>query len=77
MPSILSSLGIDRLSAAERIQLVQEIWESLAADVEQDLITESQRNELDRRLAALDANPDNVVSWEDVEARARARFQRR
>ena len=35
---------------------------------------EAQRDELDRRLAALDTDPTNVIPWEDVEARARARF---
>jgi putative addiction module component (TIGR02574 family) len=76
MSSLLSSLGIDRLSVVERIQLVQEIWDSLVPDAEQLPITEAQRLELDRRLAALEANPDDVVSWEEVEARALARFRK-
>ena len=76
MSSLLSSLGIDRLSVVERIQLVQEIWDSLVPDAEQLPITEAQRLELDRRLAALEANPDEVVPWEEVEARALARFRK-
>jgi putative addiction module component (TIGR02574 family) len=74
--SLLVSLGIDRLSVRERIQLVQEIWDSIAAEVDQLPISEEMRGELDRRLAALDADPGKVVPWEDVEARARARFQK-
>ena len=50
MTTLLSSLGIDRLSAAERIQLVQEIWDSLVPEVEQQPITEAQRAELDAGL---------------------------
>lgn len=76
MPSLLSSLGIDRLSVCERIQLVQEIWDSIAPAVEQFPLTEAQRQELDRRLASLQANPDNVIPWEEVEARALARFRK-
>lgn len=76
MPSLLSTLGIDRLSASERIQLVQEIWESLAPAAEELPLTEGQRQELDRRLAALEANPGNVIPWEEVEARALARFRK-
>jgi putative addiction module component (TIGR02574 family) len=74
MPSLLVSLGIDRLSVEERLQLVQEIWDSITPDVEQFPLTDAQREELDRRVAALDAGPTNVIPWEEVEARARARF---
>ena len=76
MPSLLSTLGIDRLSVSERIQLVQEIWDSLVPSAEELPLTEAQRQELDRRLAALQADPDNVIPWEEVEARALARFQK-
>ncbi len=65
-----------RLSVEERIQLAQEIWDSLAPSVEQHPLSDAQRNELDRRLANLDADPTNVIPWEEVEARAHARFQK-
>jgi putative addiction module component (TIGR02574 family) len=77
MPSLLSTLGIDRLSVAERLQLVGEIWDSIAPALEQLPLTEAQRQELDRRLAALEANPGNVVPWEEVEARALLRDRER
>jgi len=76
MSSLMTSLGIDRLSVAERLQLVQEIWDSIVPSVEQLPLTQAQRDELDRRLAALEANPGNVVPWEEVEARALARFRK-
>lgn len=76
MSSLMSSLGLDRLTVTERIQLVQELWDSLASSAEQLPLTEGQRQELERRLAALQANPDNVIPWEKVEARALARFRK-
>jgi putative addiction module component (TIGR02574 family) len=76
MSSLMSSLGIDRLGVSERIQLVQEIWDSIAASAEEFPLTEAQRQELDRRLALLEANPDNVIPWDEVEARALARFRK-
>jgi putative addiction module component (TIGR02574 family) len=76
MSSLLSSLGIDRLSVAERLQLIQEIWDSIEASNDQLPVTDAQRQELDRRLAALEANPQRVVPWEEVEARALARFKK-
>ena len=51
MSPTLQALGIDRLSVAERIALVQEIWDSIAAEAEQAPLTEAQGKEVDRRLA--------------------------
>jgi putative addiction module component (TIGR02574 family) len=76
MSPTLESLGIDRLSIAERLALVQEIWENIAAEVERSPLTESQRQEVDRRLAAHRANPEAAIPWEHVEAEALARLRR-
>ena len=76
MASLLSTLGIDALSPEQRWQLLQELSESLEAEAEEMPLTEAQERELDRRIAALDANPDAVVPWEEVEARALARLRR-
>jgi putative addiction module component (TIGR02574 family) len=72
MPS-MKELGIDRLSVEDRLALVQEIWDSIAADVEQAPLSEAQRRELERRLADSLARPDAVTPWEEVKARALAR----
>jgi putative addiction module component (TIGR02574 family) len=69
----LKSLGIDRLSVSERLILVEELWDSIAADIP---LTDAQRAELDRRLADHEANPDDVVSWEEVESSITARLNR-
>ena len=67
---------IDKLPIPERIALVQAIWDSLAAEVESSPLTEAQRQEVDRRLAAHRANPQAAVPWEQVEAEALARLRR-
>lgn len=76
MSSLLNAYGLDGLSVEQRLQLLQELCESLEPEAERLPLTEAQRQELDRRLAALDANPDAVVPWEEVEARALARLKR-
>ena len=43
MAPTLESLGIDRLSVAERIVLVQQIWDSIAVHPDQVPLTEAQR----------------------------------
>jgi putative addiction module component (TIGR02574 family) len=56
-----------KLSVAERIKLVGDIWDSIAADAPDALeLTEAQRRELKRRLAAHDADPDSGVPWPQV-----------
>jgi putative addiction module component (TIGR02574 family) len=72
----LQALGIDKLSVAERIALVEEIWDSIATEVERTPLTEGQRQEVDRRLAAHRANPSAAIPWEQVEAEALARLRR-
>ncbi len=72
----MKDLGIDMLSPEDRLTLVQEIWNSLAAEGERLPLTEAKRQELERRLAADDASPDDVIPWEQVKAAALARLPR-
>ena len=76
MAPTLQALGIDRMSIEDRIALVQAIWDSIAAEPHPPLLTEAQRLALERRLADHQANPTDVVPWEQVKAEALARFQR-
>jgi putative addiction module component (TIGR02574 family) len=69
MHETAKSLGIDRLSLAERILLVEEIWDSIAAEAEALEVPQSHKDELDRRLAAFHADPQAGSSWEDVKSR--------
>lgn len=61
--------AIAALSIDERIALVQAIWDTIAAETDQLPLSDSQKCELDRRLAELDANPENVLTWEEIKAR--------
>lgn len=70
MSATMQSLGIDKMSPADRLRLVQEIWDSLAAEAEQAPLTDDQKDEIDRRLAAHRANPGAAIPWEQVEAEA-------
>ena len=76
MAPTLGSLGIDRMSVEDRTALATAIWDSSAAESRPPLLTETQRQELERRLADHAANPDDVIPWEQVKAQALARFQR-
>jgi putative addiction module component (TIGR02574 family) len=55
------------LSPSERLLLVQDLWDSLSNE---DIpLTQWQKEELDRRKAAYQANPASGRSWEDVKRR--------
>jgi putative addiction module component (TIGR02574 family) len=69
MSSALKNLGIERLSIEERLLLVEEIWDSIAAEEEEIPVTEAQKQDLERRLALYQQNPNAGSSWEEVKAR--------
>jgi putative addiction module component (TIGR02574 family) len=56
------------MSAEDRLRLIEEIWDRLSAS-DQQPIPESHREELDRRLAAADADPSAARPWQEVLAR--------
>ncbi len=62
-----------KLSAAERLELVEELWDSLADGDGALALTEEQREDLDRRLAEADADPTGGSPWEEVRERVRHR----
>ena len=74
MAITLEALGIDRLSIDERISLANQIWDSVAAEVGHVPLTPAQRQELERRAADDDLNPDDTIPWEQVKAEALARW---
>jgi putative addiction module component (TIGR02574 family) len=68
-------LGIDKLSREQRLALVQEIWDTIAAEPAPLQLTEAQRQELQRRVAEDDAHPEDVVPWEQVKEQTLARLK--
>jgi putative addiction module component (TIGR02574 family) len=57
---------IEELSAAEKVELLDAVWESLEAN--SSLLTEAQCAELDLRIARHEQNPSDVIPWEQVKA---------
>jgi putative addiction module component (TIGR02574 family) len=76
MNATVKSPGIDRLGLEERLNLVEEIWNTIGAKDEEVPLTDAQRAELERRIAEDDANPSNTVSWDEVKASTLSRIGR-
>jgi len=58
---------INKLSATEKAELLDTVWESLEGDAE--LLSDAQRAELDERIAGHEQKPSEVISWEQVRTR--------
>jgi len=67
---------VDSWPVDDRIQLVQEVWDRIVSQGLEPELTLDQQAELDRRLAAHEAAPDEVVPWENVKAEALTRARR-
>lgn len=64
--------SILELPPAERLAIVQEIWESVVEDSSSVALTATQRDELERRWLDLQQHPDEGESWDDVKKSLRA-----
>jgi putative addiction module component (TIGR02574 family) len=64
------------LSPAEKLQLVEDLWDDLASTPDAVPVHEWQKQELARRKANLAINPNSVLSWEDVKQRVRRPYGR-
>jgi putative addiction module component (TIGR02574 family) len=62
------------LTPAERVELVGEIWDSIAP---QDMspLTDEQKQEIERRYEAMIRDPSRGSKWDGVEARLRAKYR--
>ncbi len=59
-----------QLSVSERIQLVEDIWDSIAAEASNTVgLSQAQKAELHRRAAAHHADPSTAVPWEQVQSK--------
>ena len=67
-----SPADLAQLSVTERIHLVEDIWDSIAASPEALPLPEAQRRELDRRLDVYHRDPQAGSPWAEVQQRVRS-----
>lgn len=62
-------LDFKTMPISERIELVEDIWDSIAAETSNSLnLSDAQRAELHKRFAEHQADPSSGLSWEQVRA---------
>ena len=64
---------IKSMSVDDRIHLIQAIWETIVEDQAPPELSEAQKQELSRRIAELDADPNNVLTWEQIKVHVKGR----
>ena len=71
------TLDIERLSPDERLELLEELWDSLRKEPSSVPLTQAQQEELDRRLDDLEADIEKGaplgIPWDEVLQRIRNR----
>ena len=72
----LHGVSVFDLSPAEKLQLVEDLWDDLAANPADIPVYDWQKEELERRKANLAANPASGLSWEEVKRQVRSRYGR-
>ena len=67
----MSTIDIAKLSPEERLELLEQLWDSLSPEAV--LMTDAQKEELDRRLDELDREGPVGIPWNEVLDRIRNR----
>lgn len=60
---------IRQMPVAQRIQLVEDIWDSMVAEDADISLTANQAAELDRRHAEMESNPALGIPWSEAKRR--------
>ena len=71
-----TTISIFDLSPSEKLQLVEDLWDDLAATPEAVPVHDWHQEELARRRANLMQHPASRLTWEDVQRRLRSRYGR-
>jgi putative addiction module component (TIGR02574 family) len=65
--------GLAGLTTAEKILLLEDLWDSIAADESSVPMPDSHREELDRRLAEYEKDPGRLLTLDDLRRRVEVR----
>jgi putative addiction module component (TIGR02574 family) len=65
----LLKVEISQLSVAERIQLAEDLWDSILDKTDEIFLDKAQQQELDRRLEQHRQDPGTGSTWEAVKQR--------
>ena len=65
LPNAAEELLKTPLTVQQRLELIGELWDGIPDSIDALPVPEWHREELERRLAAADADPDAAIPWEE------------
>ncbi|MBN1341732.1 MAG: addiction module protein [Phycisphaerae bacterium] len=71
-----NAVSVFDLTASEKLQLVEDLWDDLAATPAEIPVHDWQKRELARRKANLMSSAASGLSWDEVKRRVRSRYGR-
>jgi putative addiction module component (TIGR02574 family) len=69
--------AVKSLPLPDRLELVDAVWETIAAEGYEPPLTDSQAAELERRLEEHRRNPESAIPWETVKAELHEKYGKR
>ena len=69
------AIDIKNLGVDERLDLIEEIWDSLGGDPGQIPVPDSHKTVLDERLDGIAAGDDAGIPWDEVLNQVRKRLK--
>jgi putative addiction module component (TIGR02574 family) len=60
-----------RMSTPDKLRLIEDLWNSIAAEPDQVPVPDELKEELDRRHEEFVRDPNSAVSWEEAKERIR------
>ncbi len=70
----INDVSLFDLSPNEKLQLVEDLWDDLAATLSKVSVHEWQKEALARRKANLMSKPASGLSWEEVKRKVQSRY---
>ena len=69
MSDTANTTELTRLPVAERLKLIEQLWDSLEAEVDSLPLSDWQRKEIDDRIEALESGTSVGAPWDEVRRR--------
>jgi putative addiction module component (TIGR02574 family) len=67
------AVDIERLSTDERLELLDQLWDSLGRDPQALPLSDEQQRELDQRLDELEREGPKGLSWDEAVEQIRSK----
>ena len=69
------AVSFDNLTAEERLELLERLWDSLVDTPERIPLTDAQKEELDRRLDDFERDRSIGIPWDEVRQRIQGQIE--